>query len=971
MRITKALRFRVIALAMFFVFGVQSIVPSSFAQSVLNLPLSGTIITTSAPFDPPIITGMIIHPENPLQFDFIVDTGDDRIPGKTLKKEANKLINYFMATLTVPEDEMWVNLSPYEKDRIIADGLGKTEMGRDMLVQDYLLKQLAASLMYPDGSVGKEFWDRVYKTAHEKLGRADIPTNLFNKVWIVPQNATVYVNGNNVFVTHSYLKVMLEQDYLALESNEGSDKHGLGAVTKDDINIIGDSSAQIIREVILPEIEKEVNEGKNFANLRQIYNSMILATWYKKKLKSSLLNNIYLDKNKTNGIELEDKNTKEKIYNQYLEAFKKGVYNYIKEDYDEHTQEVIARKYFSGGLERVEEVNEGVVPAGFVEKAERNPDVVVHARGDLLGGSAAILSDGSDAAMLGKESRGIEGDDVFDDESPFGISISVMKSTVRDFLAGRAQPDYDPVVLKFLNSSVNFSNKVTDPAKQFLFIGLLFEIVENKKFSPQRKDREITQLFRANVLGSKLPKNFRKSLEKMIADEKRNFAKKADIIGIFQTHMFAEDYQAIRPVLDEIAAVAIDQKRPVVYVYENAGTSFKSFLGHLNEHFGDQGELLDQILRDIYTINIDSEPLRHYYEQDVPPELREETKRDTTDEETSGYVKSRDEFVASHKNVHLVQERVSFRAFIMNYRIDMLEAILNKNVDQETFRQILRPGITLDVFLEEVLQADIFHLHDYLAERDETKHVEQRLGEITTMFNNPIIIMVVGKTHHKKLDTVSLVKYRTLTLVEAIESDERPEYMTPQGWLMMSRKYAPGLPLSDDDRELLRKLPEYESKVKDRERIERDKLKTAKALNALRAEIAEEVYGRELLDQLRGMVPIPKIEHIRIREGKRHEAMLASQSDLLNRFREVLVSEDNASISSDQLGGIDFNASNLNLKEQGQKVDINFSLGSLQNIQPSNVNGILPVIINITPVTNFPFLLGLSQEKKEEELSQL
>jgi hypothetical protein len=267
-------------------FMINTVTPSAYAQNpslggtgLPALPPPGTMLLPSMAYSPVMMTGMTVHPENPLQFDFIVDIGDDRLQGEALKAESQKMINYFMATLTIPEDEMWVNLSPYEKDRIIADGLSKTEMGRDMLAQDYLLKQLAASLLYPEGEVGNKFWQRVYARAQQTLGTTDIPTDLFNKVWIVPQDAAVYVNENNVFVTQSHLKVMLEQDYLALENNQRSNKHGLGNVTKDDIHMISDSSAQIIREVILPEIEKEVNEGKNFANLRQIYNAMILARY--------------------------------------------------------------------------------------------------------------------------------------------------------------------------------------------------------------------------------------------------------------------------------------------------------------------------------------------------------------------------------------------------------------------------------------------------------------------------------------------------------------------------------------------------------------------------------------------------------------------------------------------------------------------------------------------------------------------
>ena len=84
--------------------------------------------------------------------------------------------------------------------------------------------------------------------------------------------------------------------------------------------------------------------------MRQVYNSLILATWYKENVKQSLINKVYSDQKKIKGIDIEDKNVREKIYRQYLEAFKKGVYDYIKEDYNPQTEELIPRKYFSGGM---------------------------------------------------------------------------------------------------------------------------------------------------------------------------------------------------------------------------------------------------------------------------------------------------------------------------------------------------------------------------------------------------------------------------------------------------------------------------------------------------------------------------------------------------------------------------------------------------------------------------------------------
>src|SRR5208283_2915425 len=133
-----------------------------------------------------------------------------------------------------------------------------------------------------------------------------------------------------------------------------------------NINALG---SQIVREIVIPELTKEVNENKNFAKLRQVYNSLILATWYKKKIKDSILAQAYADKNKVAGVNIDDPQEKERIYQRYLKAFKKGVYNYIKEEQDPLTQEVIPRKYFSGGVEL--ELNDSAMQSTNMQ-TERN-----------------------------------------------------------------------------------------------------------------------------------------------------------------------------------------------------------------------------------------------------------------------------------------------------------------------------------------------------------------------------------------------------------------------------------------------------------------------------------------------------------------------------------------------------------------------------------------------------------------------
>ena len=134
-----------------------------------RLPAPGVMVHLSPSFNPPILKGLKVHPDHPFRFEFIMDVGDDlksfpkgRVMNPPLREESTRLIKYFLASLTIPDKDLWVNLSPYEKDRIIPQRFGLTEMGRDLLAEDYMLKQITASFIYPEDEVGKKFWKRIY-----------------------------------------------------------------------------------------------------------------------------------------------------------------------------------------------------------------------------------------------------------------------------------------------------------------------------------------------------------------------------------------------------------------------------------------------------------------------------------------------------------------------------------------------------------------------------------------------------------------------------------------------------------------------------------------------------------------------------------------------------------------------------------------------------------------------------------------
>lgn len=341
--------FKGIAMAVLVAFVTSIPAQTGYTQTIT--PAASQKIYTTAPFNPAVIKGLRVDMANPFKLYFIMADGDKSFSADQRQAEYDKLIRYFMTSLVIPNTDMWVNLSPIEANRIIPDNFSMTGMGRDFLAQDYLLKQLTASLMYPEDDLGKTFWANIYKRAYQEFGTTDIPVDTFNKVWITADRADIYQKKDTAILVKSHLKVLLEKDLLA-KAGAASDMAGLqmDGAGRDKKHAV---AADVVRKVIIPAIEQEVNEGATFAPVRQAYQAMILATWFKSTLKDNLLTQVYADSSKVNGIAINDPQAKERIYRQYLNSVQEGVFNYIKEEYDEFSQETLPRKYFAGGIEPV------------------------------------------------------------------------------------------------------------------------------------------------------------------------------------------------------------------------------------------------------------------------------------------------------------------------------------------------------------------------------------------------------------------------------------------------------------------------------------------------------------------------------------------------------------------------------------------------------------------------------------------
>jgi len=332
----------------------------SFAQILPYMPPVGQMIMpANKPFDLPYIVGMRFSSEDIFKFTFILNRGDVEPREDLLRHHVDKVGKYFLAALTIPEKDIWVNLSPYEQNRIITPELGQTDLGKDLLGEDYVLKQLASSLTFPNSESGKKYWQAINNfvgaAPRGRPGQAQgpAPTQSFTKIWIVPGTIKIKESSDRVVINQAMLKVLTDEDYLAIQKN------GVRANDYSPVN----QSTKAMREIIVPLIEKEVNTGKHFAHLRQLYYSIIMASWFKKKLKDTILNEVYFNQKKVKGADVDDPEIKDKIYNEYVNAFKTGVYNVIRREFagtgtGSPTRgsvyvpgaKIIKRQYFSGGF---------------------------------------------------------------------------------------------------------------------------------------------------------------------------------------------------------------------------------------------------------------------------------------------------------------------------------------------------------------------------------------------------------------------------------------------------------------------------------------------------------------------------------------------------------------------------------------------------------------------------------------------
>ena len=316
-------------------------------------------------------------------FKFLFDKGDLKQLGDAqFKEQSAELLKYFLIGIILPDSKFWVNLRPDSDDRIIEPELEQTDLGKVLLEADLQLKKDTAKYTSPETPEGREYWSRLYKKAEELFGYEAITIPTLTRPWIVPGEIIVRETRDSAFIYKSTLKVMLEQDYLSRPIEDfGAGKDSATYNFKDErIKVLNEYSSQLIRELIVPKLTKEVNISQKYASLRQVFYSLILSRWFKARFsgKNSFYTSL-IDSRNLNGLTSKESWSKTVYFKEYQKSFNDGEYS-IKEPVYTPTGQVI-RSYFSGGFDFSNKTLSGRRLLGFsgglpLSVYEANPDLI-------------------------------------------------------------------------------------------------------------------------------------------------------------------------------------------------------------------------------------------------------------------------------------------------------------------------------------------------------------------------------------------------------------------------------------------------------------------------------------------------------------------------------------------------------------------------------------------------------------------
>lgn len=301
---------------------------------------------------PPLVGGISFPLTNPmaLGFSLLTDAAHEMPTAAEQQELQSRLGRYLNTFLVLSGEHVNVTLTPTDDYCGLPPLLRHTELGRDLLAQDVVLKHYTAAQLHPSTERGKAFWERVNALPS---GRSNFESCF--RVWIVPGDASIREEtvGDNGEVTIEKLglKVLCEHDYETLRQYRTS----LGARSLTSWSPeAGEEIIRFFKELIVPEIQKEVSLGPRFGLLRQILSVLLVAKWImQSSLGEPLTQAGFIGSNAPDkyGLNVVDDAVLNSMKRIYLQMFGRGVWQHTALRFDTQSGLMEKRLFVAGGIE--------------------------------------------------------------------------------------------------------------------------------------------------------------------------------------------------------------------------------------------------------------------------------------------------------------------------------------------------------------------------------------------------------------------------------------------------------------------------------------------------------------------------------------------------------------------------------------------------------------------------------------------
>jgi hypothetical protein len=176
---------------------------------------------------------------------------------------AQEASDAFFVWLELDPSQFWVNLNPNQPDRIMDPALAKTDVGRVLLEADLELKRTMTAAMNPNTRTGREFWERI-------VHGPDKDYCFWMRYWVTPDPASVSASGQELYILDAPLKVQTE----AWQDGTSNACPGQSEARRT-------YNEAAVRDLLMPTMQKAVNEDREYADLRRVYLSRVAAEWYR------------------------------------------------------------------------------------------------------------------------------------------------------------------------------------------------------------------------------------------------------------------------------------------------------------------------------------------------------------------------------------------------------------------------------------------------------------------------------------------------------------------------------------------------------------------------------------------------------------------------------------------------------------------------------------------------------------------